>query len=75
MAGVGWTLGPQNGGFNDWPTFVTFMSHAWFGGVIGLIFQIGPYARARQGFTAVTSDTTPPPEQNQPPANPPVKGP
>lgn len=68
--GIGWTLGPTNGGFNDWPSFVTFASHAWFGCVIGLIFQIGPYARAKQGFSAATSGTTPPPEQNQPLANP-----
>jgi hypothetical protein len=64
--GIGWTLGPTNGGFNDWPTFVTFAGHAWFGCVIGLVFQIGPYARARQGFTAAKGENTPPPEQNQP---------
>ena len=71
MVAVGFTLGvgtPQRpaGGFDDWPTFVTFMSHAWFAGVIGLVFQLGPYARAKQGFTAATSGTLPPPEQNQP---------
>jgi hypothetical protein len=65
--GIGWTLGPTNGGFNDWPSFVTFASHAWFGCVIGLVFQIGPYARARQGYTASQGGATPPPEQNQPP--------
>ena len=69
--GIGWTLGPGNGGFNDWPSFVTFASHAWFGCVIGLVFQIGPYARAQQGFSAAEGGkTTPPPEQNQPPKGP-----
>lgn len=66
IVAVGWQLGPNNGGFSDWPTFVTFMSHAWFAGVIGLVFQLGPYARAKQGFTAAASGTLPPPEQNQP---------
>jgi hypothetical protein len=65
MAAVGWSMGADKGGFNNWPTFLAFMSSNWFAGVFGLVFQIGPYARARQGYTAVTSGTTPPPEQNQ----------
>lgn len=69
MAATGWALGPTNGGFNDWPSFVTFFGHTWFAGIIGLIFSIGPYARAKQGFTAASGGTLPPPEQNQP-ANP-----
>lgn len=70
MATTGWALGPANGGFNDWPTFVTFLGHTWFAGIVGLVFSIGPYARARQGFTAAKGDGTPPPEQNQPPKGP-----
>ena len=68
MVTVGWQLGPQHGGFNDWPTFLTFMKLTWFAGVIGLVFSIGPYARAKQAFTAAASPgtTLPPPEQNQP---------
>lgn len=69
--GIGWTLGPTNGGFNDWPSFVTFAGHAWFGCVIGLIFQIGPYARAKQAASAASGgNALPPPEQNQPIPNP-----
>lgn len=44
--GIGWTLGPENGGFNDYPSFVTYVGHVWFGMVIGIIFQVGPYVRA-----------------------------
>jgi len=66
--GVGLTLGPKNGGFDDLTTFITFMSHAWFGCVLGFVFQVGPYVRAKQGFTASKNGgaTAPPPEQNQP---------
>jgi len=65
--GIGYSLGPANGGYNDWPTFVLFAKHAWFGCGIGLVFQIGPYVRAKQGFTAANNpDVAPPPEQNQP---------
>lgn len=70
MVIAGWALGGSNGGFNDWPTFVTFLGHTWFAGILGLVFSIGPYARARQGYTAVTNGTSPPPEQNQPPKGP-----
>lgn len=67
MVVAGWALG-ANGGFTDWPTFVTFIGHTWFAGLIGLVFSIGPYARAKQGYTAAaTGATSPPPEQNQPP--------
>ena len=52
---VGYSLGPAQGGFNDWPSFVTFASHAWFGVVIALVFGIGPYARAKQGGDAATT--------------------
>ena len=38
----------DHGGFTI-GRFVTFANHASFGCVIGLIFQIGPYARAKQG--------------------------
>ena len=55
VATVGYSLGPANGGYNDWPTFVTFASHAWFGVVIALVFGIGPYARAKQGGDAATT--------------------
>ena len=69
MVATGWALGPANGGFNDWPTFVTFFSHTWFAALIGLAFSIGPYARAKQGFTASQNPSvSPPPEQNQKPA-------
>lgn len=64
--GIGWALGPTRGGYNDWPTFVVYLSHVWFGCIIGLVFQVGPYARARQGYTAVKNGGPPPPEQNQP---------
>jgi hypothetical protein len=70
MALTGWSLGPANGGFNDWPSFVTFFGHTWFAGVLGLVFSIGPYARARQGFTAAKGENAAPPEQNQPLPNP-----
>lgn len=52
--GIGWSLGPNNGGFNDWPTFVQFLSHAWFGIMLGVFFGIGPYFRAKQGSDAAT---------------------
>jgi hypothetical protein len=67
MVGVGWSLG-VHGGFTDWPSFVAFMKVAWFGGLLGLFFQIGPYARAVQAHSAAqNSNTLPPPEQNQGP--------
>lgn len=66
MVTIGWSLGPTNGGFNDWPSFERYIAHVWFAGVVGLLFNIGPYARAKQGFTAAVSGTAPPPEQNQP---------
>lgn len=63
--GIGWTLGPTHGGFNDWPSFVTYLGNVWFGMVIGIVFQVGPYARAKQGYTAAANPgtTLPPPEQ------------
>jgi hypothetical protein len=67
MATTGWALGPSNGGFNDWPTFLVYLSHTWFAGVIGLVFSIGPYARGQQAYNAAKGGVTqPPPEQNQP---------
>jgi len=66
---TGWALGvgtPSQpaGGFNDWPTFVIFMKHVWFAGLIGLIFQVGPYARAKQAASAASGgNALPPPEQ------------
>lgn len=66
MLGTGFSLGPKNGGFDDWPTFVTFMHHAWFGAICGLVLQIGPYVRGNQGYSAAKGGTLPPPEQNQP---------
>ena len=75
MVTTGWALGAQNGGFNDWPTFVTFFGHTWFAGIIGLVFSIGPYARAQQGYNAAKGGVTPPPpEQNQPPKPTPAPG-
>lgn len=74
MVIAGWALGPANGGFSDGPTFLTYMGHVWFAGVLGLVFSIGPYARAKQGYTAAATGTVaPPPEQNQPPAAAPGK--
>jgi hypothetical protein len=70
MATTGWALGPANGGFNDLPTFLVFLKHTWFAGILGLVFSIGPYARARQGFTAAKGENSPPPEQSQPAPNP-----
>lgn len=71
MVIAGWALGAGNGGFNDWPTFVTFLGHTWFAGILGLVFSIGPYARAQQAHAAAANGTTPPPpEQNQAPKGP-----
>ncbi len=61
VVGAGYALGPGTaanplGGFNDWPTFVTFMGHAWFGIIFALIFQVGPYAR----FFVTRAQQTPP---------------
>lgn len=55
VATVGYSLGPANGGYNDWPSFVAFAGHAWFGVAIALVFGIGPYARAKQGGDAATT--------------------
>ena len=64
--GIGWTLGPSHGGFNNWPTFLAYLGNVWFGMVIGVVFQVGPYVRAKQGYSAAQGNATPPPEQNQP---------
>jgi hypothetical protein len=64
MALTGYALGSANGGFNDWPAFVTFLSHTWFVGILGLVFAIGPYARYAQAKSAASGNgTQPPPEQ------------
>lgn len=44
--GIGYTLGSTNGGFNDWNSYVVFMSKAWFGIMLGAFFGIGPYVHA-----------------------------
>jgi hypothetical protein len=62
--GIGYSLG-VHGGFTDPATFVEFIKNAWFGCLIGLIFQVGPYVRGKQGFAAAADGKTPPPEQNQ----------
>ncbi len=46
IVATGWALGvgtPSQpaGGFNDWPTFVVFIKHVWFAGLVGLVFQLG----------------------------------
>lgn len=62
--GIGFSLG-VHGGFTDPLSFVAYMKNAWFGCLIGLVFQVGPYVRGRQGFSAAANGTTPPPEQSQ----------
>jgi len=52
---IGYTLGPTNGGFNDGPSFLVYMGHAWFGILLGAVFGIGPFYRAKQGGDAATT--------------------
>lgn len=63
IVSLGWTLGVSNGGYNDLPTFLTFMSHAWFAGILGVVFSIGPYARFVQAKAAASGNGQAPPEQ------------
>lgn len=53
--GIGYALGPAHGGYNDWPSLVTFNSHAWFGVALAFFFGIGPYVRAKQGADRIAS--------------------
>lgn len=52
--GIGYSLGPANGGFNDFASFEGYMSHAWFGIVLAAVFGLGPFYRAKQGSDAAT---------------------